>query len=126
MPEQRRALIVEDETGVAMVLEKLLRSERYVTTHAADAIAGLEQVEAWRPDVILLDLTMPGVDGREFARRLRAMPGAAASVPIVVVTGVHGAEEAAVAVGARATIRKPFTLDHIIATLDRVLGGASV
>jgi CheY-like chemotaxis protein len=126
MAEPRRVLIVEDEAGVAMVLEELLSSEGYATTHAADAVTGLQLVEAWRPDAILLDLTMPGVDGREFAHRLHAMPDPAAAVPIVVVTGVHGGEEAAASVGAQAVIRKPFSLDLVVETLERVIAEASL
>lgn len=122
--QRRRVLIVEDEPGLVTVLAELLTGEGYEIRHADNGYVALEMVTEWGPDVVLLDLTLPGIDGLEVARRLRDLPDVdAPPTPIVVVTGAHAGIEAALAVGAVAAIQKPFALDDVLEAIDRALGG---
>lgn len=122
--EQHRILILEDEFGVAMVLSELLESEGYAIRHFADGMAALRATEQWLPHVILLDLTLPGMDGREFARALRDLPAPAAATPVVLITGALGGVESAPELGAQAAIRKPFDLDLVLDTLHGLLASS--
>jgi len=82
-------LVVDDMPDAREVLARLLRRHGYVAATAEHGLDALAQVEAVHPDLILLDLTMPVMDGVEVLRRLRADPRYA-DLPVVVFTGVHG------------------------------------
>jgi two-component system CheB/CheR fusion protein len=82
----RRVLVVDDNADAALTLEMLLRSLGHETHVAHDGMAALEAARHFRPDVVLLDIGMPGLDGYEVARRLRAMQGERRP-RIVAVTG---------------------------------------
>lgn len=125
MHEPRRILVVEDEPAVAMVLFDLLHDEGYAVAHAADGATGLRMVGDRPAELILLDLTLPRMTGEEFVRRLRALGGEAAAVPIVLVTGAHGGVDAAGRLGAVAALRKPFNLDELLATVRAALDGVA-
>ena len=125
MPEPRRILVVEDEPAVAMVLLDLLGDEGYAVAHAPDGATGLRMVGERRPELILLDLTLPRMTGEEFVRQLRAGEDQAAAVPIILVTGAHGGVDAAGQLGAVAALRKPFDLDELLATVRAALDGVA-
>jgi diguanylate cyclase (GGDEF)-like protein/PAS domain S-box-containing protein len=78
-------LIVDDDSDLRALLETLLRSRGYVTRTAANGEEALASVAQHAPDLILLDILMPGMDGNEVARRLKANP-ATTNIPIVIVT----------------------------------------
>jgi len=80
-----RLLIVDDDAGVQKMLKILLEFERLEVTIASDGLEALECVERARPDLILLDLMMPRMDGRAFIEELRRR-GLRASLPIIVLT----------------------------------------
>src|SRR5258706_2530808 len=83
--KQATILIVDDDSDVRALLETLLRSQGYLTLSAAGGEEALALVARRAPDLILLDILMPGMDGNEVARRLKADP-ATANIPIVIVT----------------------------------------
>ena len=82
----RRVLVVDDNADAAMTLDMLLRSLGHETHVVHDGHAACEAVGQFRPDIVLLDIGMPGLDGYEVARRLRALPGTAGCM-LVAVTG---------------------------------------
>ncbi len=83
----RRVLVVEDDDEIAQVLQRSLRLDGYEVRLAADGEAALDAAAAYRPDLVILDLGLPGLDGMEVARRLRA----ADDVPILgPVAGLDG------------------------------------
>jgi PAS domain S-box-containing protein len=82
----RRVLVVDDNMDACTMLATLLRHEGYSVQMAHTGPAALEVAELWRPDVVLLDIGLPGLDGYEIARRLRAQP-ALRSMKLVALTG---------------------------------------
>jgi CheY-like chemotaxis protein len=105
---QLKALVVEDTLAQAQFLCAILKSQGHVALHASDGRAALDVYERERPDVVLLDYSMPGMDGRETALRLRALDPVR-WVPIWFVTGSEDIDEIAdaIAAGADAYIPKP-------------------
>jgi len=83
----RRVLVVDDNIDAASMLDMLLRSLGHETRVAHDGMAALRVAEEFRPDIVLLDIGMPGIDGYEVARRLRALSSRTQPMRIVAVTG---------------------------------------
>ena len=81
-----RVLVVDDTESVRSLFRKLLSSDGHDVVAAADGAAALEAVQRHRPDVVLLDVDMPAMDGLEVCRRLKADPGTRLT-PVVMVTG---------------------------------------
>ena len=113
------ALVVEDSPAQAQYLCAILKAEGHVALHAADGLAALEIYQRERPDVVLLDYAMPGMDGRETALRLRLLEPAR-WVPIWFVTGNEDITEIADAItaGADAYIPKPVNVAILKAHLS--------
>jgi len=82
-------LIVDDELTHREVLEDVLRPQGYITVSVGNGKQALSAVSDWTPDLILLDITMPGMDGFEVASVLKANP-ATAGIPIIIVTAHVG------------------------------------
>lgn len=85
----KRILVIDDESDERTYLSTLLEDHGYNTEVARDGNEGMEKVLADRPDLVTLDITMPGKSGVRFFREMREDP-ALSDVPIVVVTGVTG------------------------------------
>jgi len=107
-----RVLVVDDEPMVRETLSQVLSSEGYVVDLAVDGETALERVHAARPDAILLDLMMPGMNGRQFLQALRDEE-AYASVPVMIMTAVHGVELSAT-LGASEVVEKPFNIEELL------------
>jgi CheY-like chemotaxis protein len=119
---RRRVLIVDDNADAANSLAALLNLCGHETQVAYSARAALESIEAFRPEVVLLDIGLPEMDGYELARRLRAMEKLA-GVRLVAVTGYGQTDDRqrALAAGFDEHLVKPAD----IAALDRAIAGAS-
>jgi len=98
---------------VRETLGQVLSDEGYVVDLAVDGETALERVHAARPDAILLDLMMPGMNGRQFLQALRDEP-AYASVPVMIMTAVHGLEVNLATLGASEVVEKPFNVDELL------------
>ncbi|MDB5889087.1 MAG: diguanylate cyclase [Rhodocyclales bacterium] len=107
-PPAATILIVDDEIHNRKLLETLLRPEGYVTQSAATGEDALTSIEKRAPDLILLDIMMPGIDGYEVASLLKANP-ATANIPIIMVTALvdRGARLAGLNAGAEEFLTKP-------------------
>jgi CheY-like chemotaxis protein len=118
----RRILVVEDVEYNRDLLVQLLEDEYEVVT-AADGAAGIEAAARHRPDLILMDLSLPGIDGWEATRRLKARPETVA-IPVIALTAhaMQGDEERARACGCDDYLTKPIDEDQLFATLERLLG----
>ena len=117
-----KILIVEDVEYNRDLLVQLLEEEYEVVT-AADGAAGIEAAARERPDLILMDLSLPGVDGWEATRRLKAEPETEA-IPVIALTAhaMQGDEERARACGCDDYLTKPIDEDQLFATVARLLG----
>ena len=113
-------LVVDDDPFIREVVAELLEEEGFAVATADDGSEALRFVSTAAPSVILLDMDMPIVDGREFARRYRGLPGPHA--PIVVITAAYDARTAAEEIGAQAHLGKPFQVDALVRMVRR-LGG---
>ena len=118
----RKILIVEDVEYNRDLLVQLLEEDYEVLT-AADGAAGIEAAARERPDAILMDLSLPEVDGWEATRRLKAEPDTAA-IPVIALTAhaMQGDEERARACGCDDYLTKPIDEDQLFAKLARLLG----
>lgn len=108
-----RILVVDDEPMVRDTLGQVLADEGYVVDTAVDGEDALDRVQAARPDAILLDLMMPGMNGRQFLQALRTDP-AYAQVPVLIMTAVHGLEVNLASIGASEVVEKPFNVDDLL------------
>ena len=118
----RRILIVEDVEYNRDLLVQLLEDDYEVLT-AADGAAGIELAARGRPDLILMDLSLPVVDGWEATRRLKARPETGA-IPVIALTAhaMQGDEDKARACGCDDYLTKPIDEDQLFAKLARFLG----
>jgi CheY-like chemotaxis protein len=113
----RRVLVVDDSPFSSGLLAALLRKEGHEVEIAEDGAEALFRLRRGQPDLILLDLTMPVIDGWEFLRR-RAEDPALAAIPVVVLSGMdESLFEAAYALGVRRCLKKPFRADDILAVV---------
>ena len=117
-----KILIVEDVEYNRDLLVQLLEDEYEILT-AADGAAGIEAAARERPDLILMDLSLPGVDGWEATRRLKAQT-ATEAIPVIALTAhaMQGDEERARSCGCDDYLTKPIDEDQLFATVARLLG----
>jgi two-component system, OmpR family, response regulator MprA len=125
-----RVLVVEDDEEIAQVLQRSLRLDGYEVRLAGDGQAALDAAATYHPDLVILDLGLPGLDGMEVARRLRS----ADDVPILVLTARDALESRVEGLDAGADdyLIKPFERQELLARLRALLrrrpprGSASV
>ena len=118
-----RLLLVDDDAGLRALLRTTFEVVDIEVDEAADARTADERIAARRPDVIVLDVLMPGESGLAFCRRLKDDP-ATADIPIVLLTGSDGGTMvAADAAGADAFVKKPFSPLELLAVVERLAGG---
>ena len=117
----RRVLLAEDEPNIVESLAFLLRRAGFEVSVATDGEAAVEQAATGRPDVVVLDVMLPGLNGFDVLRRLRAAP-ATATLPVVMLTakGQREDRETAEACGADAFITKPFSNAELVAAVSRL------
>lgn len=116
-------LVVDDDARLREYLRVNLEMEGYEVVEAGSAEEGLAALDEEPPDLILLDVMMPGVDGWQMLSRVRERHGLA-SIPVVMFSGKVDSEQAAAAeeAGAQAFIGKPFDPQQLIASTKQLLG----
>jgi DNA-binding response OmpR family regulator len=118
-----KVLLVEDEEPLRRVMKDLLEREGYIVSEARDGVQALDEVDRHAPDIIVLDLNLPGLDGYSVLQQLRSR-AATRSIPVMVLTA-KGDEDNEVRVfelGADDFITKPFRARALSARLEAVLG----
>ena len=115
----RRILVVDDDPMVATTVQRVLRLEGYVVDVALGGAEALEQARAHRPDLVVLDLMMPGIDGLEVCRQLRA----SGSLPILMLTARSGTADRVrgLDTGADDYLVKPFAYAELLARVRALL-----
>ena len=118
----KRILVVEDQEDNRRILRDLLASAGYTTMEAEDGEAGVAAAMAERPDLILMDIQLPGLDGYEATRRIKADP-ALGAIPVIVVTSyaLSGDEAKARAAGCDAYVTKPYSPRALLAKVREYL-----
>jgi DNA-binding NtrC family response regulator len=115
-----RILVVDDEVNARTALAELLRDEGFDVETAADAFKALGKIADFAPSVVLTDLKMPGLDGIELVKRIRAQPDPAAVVVMTAFGAVQSAVDAMRA-GAVEYLTKPLNFDELLLVVERVL-----
>lgn len=114
-------LVADDDEDILSLLGLRLRRAGYEVLTARDGVEALEAVERATPDIAVVDVMMPRMDGHELVRRLRERPETAA-IPILVLTAaVHDrVAQASAAAGADAHMRKPFSPRELVDRLEQL------
>jgi type II secretory ATPase GspE/PulE/Tfp pilus assembly ATPase PilB-like protein len=123
--QSKKVLLVEDEESLRRVVKDLLEREGFTVYEAADGVAALDQIDRMAPDIVVLDLNLPRLDGYGVLSHLRARP-ATANLPVIVLTA-KGDEDSEVRVfeyGASDYLTKPFRPRALSARLHSLLGRA--
>jgi DNA-binding response OmpR family regulator len=119
--EGARILVVEDHPTMRDAMRLVLEGEGFAIDEASDGDSALEMVRADPPDLVFLDLNIPGVSGTDVLRALKSDPATAAvSVIIVTATGEEGRERV-IRLGADEYFTKPFSPLALLGTVERVL-----
>ena len=113
-----RVLIVDDEEGFRDGVADLLGMEGYAVSIARNAVEAVRILPEFRPDVILLDLRMPMLDGEGF---LRGMAGLSVNVPVVLISAREDLASVAGRTGAVGFLPKPFDAPQLLSLLEKVL-----
>jgi DNA-binding response OmpR family regulator len=125
MPAEERSgasvLVVDDEPTIGEVVSRYLRRAGYETRIARDGREALELVAAERPDLVLLDVMMPGADGLEVMRRLRARERERVAVIMLTAKGEESDRVSGLRLGADDYVVKPFSPAELLARVDAVL-----
>ncbi len=118
----KRILVVEDQEDNRRIMRDLLESADFEIVEATTGLEGVAMAESRRPDLILMDMQLPGIDGYEATRRLRAHPELAAT-PIIAVTSyaLSGDDAKAFAAGCDAYVTKPFSPRVLLAKVRELL-----
>jgi two-component system, OmpR family, KDP operon response regulator KdpE len=113
MAERSRILVVDDETQISRVLKTTLNSQGYEVKTASNGEAGFDAISDWLPDLLITDLSMPGMSGIELCRAVRER----SNIPIIVLS-VRGEEKSkieALDAGADDYVTKPFSVNELLA-----------
>jgi two-component system KDP operon response regulator KdpE len=117
--ETTRALLIEDDPGIADLIRCNLTARNYVTTVSPDGLRALRLLATKSPDIVLLDLTLPDIDGFELCRQIYEQ----SPVAIIVVSARDGLEDKvrALHIGADDYITKPFSIEELLARINATL-----
>ena len=120
--EETKALIVDDSPTVVFALKKILRSAGFITYEALDAESAINLAKTELPDLIFLDIILPGVNGFAALRTLRKDPKTA-HIPVIMISGNEQATELFFGsrIGADDFMKKPFSRFEVFARIERLL-----
>lgn len=115
----RRVLVVEDDETVREVVKTYLDAAGYIVDEAADGFAALESIERVAPDLVVMDRMLPGIDGAQVCRRIRA----SADIPVILLTALGGTDDRidGLEAGADDYVTKPFSPRELVLRVHSVL-----
>lgn len=120
----KKILYIEDNPENRLLIHRVLEAEGYEVIDAEDGLSGVKKAQAEKPDLILMDIMMPGLDGREVTTRLRGIPSLE-KTPIIALTAsvMRGDQERAVAAGCNGYLQKPIDVDRLPDQIEEFLKG---
>jgi adenylate cyclase len=121
----RKVLVVDDDEAITEAVQKILSAEGFEVATALDGETAIEQVATFKPDLIVLDLKLPGISGYDVMRQLKSVEHSK-STPIVVLTAsdLGRGRAKSLALGASEYLTKPFSKTEFLETLKGLLAGA--
>ncbi|MBF0494664.1 MAG: response regulator [Candidatus Omnitrophica bacterium] len=119
----RRVTIIDDEKEFVNILKEFLERKNFVVSSAHDGISGLELILKGKPDIVLLDLSMPGMDGRDVLRKVRQNEETK-NTPIIILSAKDEPfeQEYGMELGASAYITKPYSVHGLMKKIDSLIG----
>lgn len=118
MENERRILIVEDDPAISKFLSLALTDEGYRVLTAENGWTGLTSLASFQPDLILLDMRLPMINGKDFIAVHRGLPQPA---PIIGISAVRDARGLAESLGVADFLEKPFALDDLMSRIKALL-----
>ena len=124
---KKKIVIVEDEPDILEVLSYNLKREGFDVSHALDGIKGLALVEKVEPDLVILDLMLPGLDGLEICRRIKSVEKLK-HIPVIMVTAKGEESDIVIGLGIGADdyVAKPFSPRELVARVNAAIRGAGM
>ena len=122
-PEVKSTILyVEDNADNRLLVRRILTAENYKLLEATDAVQAINLLETTTPDLILMDINMPDMDGYTLTTRIRTMPGLE-RVPILALTAnvMRGDKEKTLEAGCDGYIQKPLDVDQLIREIEKFL-----
>jgi len=110
--DSKDILVVDDDVYLCDLIVDVLEAEGHVARKAANGAEALQEIRKRKPELLLLDLMMPVMNGWEVAAALKANPEWS-DIPVVLITADYNAERKKNEIGARAVITKPFDIDYL-------------
>ena len=119
----KKILLIDDDPDVRLAMHVRLKANGYDTAFASDATSSISEARKQQPDLIILDLGLPGGDGFTVIERLKRHPSLAV-IPIIIVSGrgVSGNQERAIKAGAKVYLQKPVDNGELLAIIRQTLG----
>jgi DNA-binding response OmpR family regulator len=118
MPAKKKILLVDDERGILKVLCIKLKLSGYEVITASGGHEALDLIASAKPDIMLLDIIMPGIDGFEVLQRLRQT----SKLPVIVYSARPSNMQEALSLGADDFLAKPFDVDELVRRIETLLG----
>ncbi|HUF17081.1 MAG TPA: response regulator [Thermoanaerobaculia bacterium] len=123
MPDKRPSiLVVDDDQPILLLMKNILTEFHFEARTAGSGVEAIEAVRTAMPDLILLDMNMPGMAGDEVLRQIRQEDGVA-DVPVLILSGEPVSEEELAELGVRGAVIKPFDLQKLLATIRGLVDG---
>src|SRR5574343_1453879 len=118
-----KLLMIEDDVRLAGMVSDYLAASGYEVSHAPDATSGLERLQHTPPELVILDLMLPDMDGLQVCQRIRGLPGAAGQVPVLMLTAKGDPMDRIIGLemGADDYLPKPFEPRELLARLRAIL-----
>lgn len=122
---KRKVLVVDDEPSIAKILRKQLEVAGFEVAVAVDGEEGLAKVREWKPELVLLDVMLPKLNGHEVCKALKADP-TLSRIPVIMLTAKTQRQDQDLAQqqGADAFLTKPFQLSELLVKVKGLLGQA--
>ncbi len=118
----KKILLVDDEPNILVALEFLLKKEGYIVQKAFDGLQAIEKIDSFRPDIVILDVMMPGFDGFEVARRVRNIEGLEDTrIIFLTARGTQADKVKGYSTGGEYYLTKPFDNEELIGIVNELV-----